>query len=89
MALLETPERVNAAVTKDQGRPNPRISSRDAAKVASGSSSPSTNRAWSPMSFIEQKLAGNPKTKDNLKRIGSWIDRAKSQIEELIESDER
>jgi hypothetical protein len=71
--LLEDPERVHDALRRQE--------------ITASSNNINQGANWTPMNFFEQKIANNPKTKDNLKKLGSWIDKAKSQIEDFIDTE--
>lgn len=41
-------------------------------------SQPQMKKQWSPISFLEERL--NPSTKQNLRKIGSWLGKARLQV---------
>ena len=56
---------------------------------SSASSNASIGDRWSPINFIEKQINKNAAAKSNLKRLTSWFDKARAQIEDLIDTDQR
>ncbi len=82
MLLLEQPEKV----TQTMNQVTASKASSATMKQTNSPASKSKARNWSPIGFLEEKL-NNPQARSNLKKVSNWIDKAKAQLEEMIENE--